>query len=111
MKKIDWILLNNGEEIICLKDYKCEFINNKLTLIEETNKNIINLDNKVYTRITEEYTMKIDFKDKTCNFEFENKENFICDLECEMVYNKEKIEITYKFDQEIFKIKITMKEE
>ena len=63
-KKINWCLKNNKEDIIKYENVLCEINNDVITFKEKDATNIIDLNNKVYTRENNDYLMEVNVKTK-----------------------------------------------
>lgn len=104
--KINYILYtDNNKEIE--KEVEANYIPNKLLEFEE---NVIDLDNKTYTRKTTDYEIIIDFATKICEIKYDNEHSFKFDIESFFKVNDDQIHIEYAFDEEIKKLIINLKE-
>jgi hypothetical protein len=106
MHLIDWQLKNNQEVVLDLKNVRCSFNENILTLNEEDAVNKIDLNTKKYNRKSLDYTMEIDFNSQVCSFAFANNEKCAFDIECELINKENEIILTYKYDEEVKEINI-----
>lgn len=111
MKKIiDWQLFSAEESIVLLKDASCDYEENKIISLEnDEEKNIIDIENKMYIRVTKDSNFVIDFNNKTILFKLDDKE-FLFDLPyAEFKHTGKRFELLYKLDDEIKKIVVIMK--
>lgn len=108
--KIDWKLLNDGEEIINNENQEARFEDNNIIYKDEYGEHIVDLDNKVYKRIAEDNTMSIDFKESILTIEFSNnKFDYVIDTKFKNEGNI--IELEYSLGDEVKTIIIKRKEE
>ncbi|MFR5857087.1 MAG: hypothetical protein ACLUFU_04670 [Bacilli bacterium] len=91
---------------------ECEYIkNNYLKINEEETINIVDIKNKLYKRITNDYNMEIDFVNNICTFILDNNEKWSINIECNIEIIKNTIIINYQIDDDKRKILIILKEE
>lgn len=111
-RKIDWQLADKTAVLVDLKDVYCKHEEGKfLEFIEENVTNYIDLENKKYKRIANDYTMEIDFLNNICAFTFPTRENCSFDCISQLNINENKIVLKYKIADEEKIITINMKEE
>ena len=110
--KVNWQLFNNNELVVNLLNKECEYIkNNYLKINEEETINIVDIKNKLYKRITNDYNMEIDFVNNICTFILDNNEKWSINIECNIEIIKNTIIINYQIDDDKRKILIILKEE
>lgn len=100
-KKIDWILKIDSHIISMHKGVICDFIPEKeIVFIEENAKNKIDLENHIYERTADDYTMSIDFKKKICSFVFSTNERCSFDIKANFKESENNLVLTYSLDTE-----------
>ena len=109
-KLIDWQLFNNNDLVIDLKDVECSYDNSVIIFDEDDVKNTISFINKTYTRVSKEYTMVIDFNNKTCCFKFENNEECTLSVDGCLTMDDNTVIVNYCYDTDLKKIIIKFKE-
>ena len=79
----------------------CEINNNVITFKEKDATNIIDLNNKIYTRENNDYLMEVNVKTKLFKITLKEKNNnFSAKLtKCSLI-NKDKIVLKYQLDEE-----------
>lgn len=102
-KLINWSLLNDGKIVINNKNIECEFEVDKFIKYLENKEtmNIIDLENKFFSRENNEFIFKIDFNKNT--FSYILKENNITvedKIECKIIEKNNIINLKYKLDEE-----------
>lgn len=110
IRKIDWKVYSNNKLIIDNNNVKCILDSlNKIEFEDEYGKHIIDLENKIYSKIGNGNKMIIDFFKKTCEFIFEENEKCTFDIDCNIKIEENYIEILYNFDEDDKKILIELK--
>lgn len=101
-KIINWQLLSNNKEVISEK-VECEFDNSILKYIEKDNTiNIIDLENETYTRDNEEFTFKINFKNRLFDYILKKEELSIENavIDAKMAKDDNVIKLKYNLGEE-----------
>ncbi len=110
-EKIDWKLFNDNKLIINLENEIADIVLNKeITFMQKDEYNNYNYQKNTYTRKTQEYTMIINFSDKTCSFDFSREGNCKFDIDCSSNITKDIITLKYKIDDIEVKIQIILKD-
>ena len=108
-KYINWTLFNDNEILVKYEDIECEFNNNILVFNEKNTINTIDINNKIYIRETNEFTFKIDFKNKEFEYILKEKDLKIKDkLKSASFENSKDIILIYNLDEEEKKIIINL---
>lgn len=111
MQIIDWMLFSDGKLLICRKNEKANYQYKKyLEYKTEKEYNKIDLVNNKFRRKTDDLEMELDFRHKTCKFDFGLEGNCKFDIECEWKLKKDILILTYNIDDSVKKIKIVFKE-
>ena len=98
---IDWQLYNDNKLIIDLKDVTSLYKEGEyLEFIEDNIKNIIDIKNNLYKRISDEYEMSIDFNDNICYFILPNREEVSTNVDGSLIINDNDITVIYSIDDE-----------
>lgn len=107
---INWQLYSNNALIIDLKNVLAFYKKGELLeYIQDTEKNIIDIKNKIYIRETKDYKMTIDFNNKLCYFILPNEEKMSINIDGKIVINEKNIVIDYDYG-EVKRIVIEIKE-
>lgn len=111
MQYIDWMLFSDDKLLICRKNEKTKY-QYKKEMIYETNKeyNKIDFVNNIFVRKTPDIYMEINFKEKTCKFDFEDEGNCKFDIECDWSFKNDILTLTYNIDESEKKVKVLFKE-
>ncbi len=106
------VKLFDDEKLIFSKENVPADINMGKHIIFPTDNDYNKFDyqEKIFTRKTEEFIMKIDFKNKTCKIIFDDEYTCKFDVECEIIIKKEHLKLRYKIDSEIKTILIDIKD-
>lgn len=111
-QKINWQLTSNNSVLVDLKDVYCTYeINKYLEFKENEILNFIDLLKRKYKRISEEYTMEIDFPKNICTFSFQNQEKCSFDIESDIKVDENVIILEYNIGDEKKIITVNMKED
>lgn len=102
-KLINWSLLNDGEVVIDNKNVVCEYeVDKFIKYLDNDNAiNVVDLKNKIYFRENNEFIFKIDFNKMLFSYTLKEQNIFIEDkINCQIIINKDFINLKYKIDEE-----------
>lgn len=101
-KFIKWQLISNNKEVIN-EEIECEYDDNIIKYQEDKNTiNIVDLNNDIYIRENEEFTFKIDFKNRLFDYILKKDELSIenAKLDAEIIKGDSKIILKYNLGEE-----------
>lgn len=101
-KFIKWQLISNNKEVIN-EEVECEYENNIIRYLEDNNTiNIVDLNKDIYIRENEEFTFKIDFKNRLFDYILKKEELSIenAAIDAEISKDNSKIHLKYNLGEE-----------
>lgn len=108
---IDWLLFSDKKNLICRRNQEAKYEYKKYLIYEKENEyNKLDLVNNIFIRRTTELSMEINFKEKTCKFDFGIEGNCKFDIDCLWEEKKDVIILRYNLDDSKKEIRIILKD-
>lgn len=98
IKYINWKLISDNKLIVNNEVVECEFDCNILKYYEDDTINIVDLENDIYVRENNEFTFKIDFKNRCFDYILKKEELSIKNAFLEATITKNDKEIHLKYN-------------